>query len=168
MKVTVHFHCHKKLPVLHHNFLNTFSNPHITLFDPDLLGSYPPWFLPCCLIQPTSITSVMEQGNNGVCFYTTMEKLFLEQTTLCAWHVDTSVPSHIPLSQHSKRSTSPTNSCQGREIHQPVRTGAETGREPGTKNGNALRPKQLLCRGKRQKTEIERNRDREGEGEKET
>lgn len=49
------------------------------------------------------------------------EKLFQEWTTLPAWHVD--VPFLIPLSQHSKWYTSPAHSCQGQDIHHPVRTG---------------------------------------------
>lgn len=62
----------------------------LTPSDPSLFG-WTPTLLPYCFIQPNLITSVKEQGNN-MCLYVMTEKLFLEWTTLCAWHVDIPFP----------------------------------------------------------------------------
>lgn len=64
-----------------------------------------------------------------MCLHMMTEKLLLEWTTLCAWHV--LIPFLISLSQHSKWNTSPAHGCQGQDIHHPVRTGAEIEREHG-------------------------------------
>lgn len=55
-----------------------------------------------------------------MCLHMMTEKLFLEWTTLWAWHVN--IPFLIPLSQHSKRNTSPAHGCQGQDINHCVKT----------------------------------------------
>lgn len=98
------------LPLMFHFFQT------LTFLDPSLLGCTP-HFLPCCFIQSNLIISVKKQGND-MCLHVMTEKLFLEWTTLCAWHVD--IAFLIPLSQHSIWNTSPAHGCQGQDIYHLV------------------------------------------------